>query len=441
MPSVDDMIIRKIQTTQKINVRKWGDGVNKTNKAPTCVLFDHEEKFVSFGYEAMNDFRLNPKEIDYSKWYYFEHFKIKLFKQEDIVTKETMLEESLAIQNPESKKKMYAVDVFAAVISYLTGEVVKEEFMQSKKHKGTKYKLEDIHWVITVPAIWDQNAKLFMQDAARKAGILGKNLTLALEPEAASIYCRRVAVGDSEDNEGCKAIAALGIGSKYVVLDQGGGTTDITVYEVTGKNTLKEIHQACGGHWGGITVTAKFNNFLLRLLGNDVITNVKINNPSDYYQLLYNFEHTKASFTEEHSKLPKDNQTLPLPFSWLDHFQKVTGCDLEDTVKQSMYRSRVSVKRDKMRITNELFRSFFDDSIKNIVKEMENLLKKKKLEGVETILIVGGHSMSTILTNAINKSFGKAYKIVIPKNPDIAVMKGAVLFGFNSRMITSRVSQ
>jgi hypothetical protein len=37
-----------------------------------------------------------------------------------------------------------------------------------------------------------------------------------------------------------------------------GGTTDITVHEVTGPNTVKEIHQACGGHWGGMTVNGEF---------------------------------------------------------------------------------------------------------------------------------------------------------------------------------------
>lgn len=220
-----------------------------------------------------------------------------------------------------------------------------------------------------------------------------------------------------------------------------GGTTDIAVHEVTGKNTLKEIHQACGGHWGGITVNGEFYNFLVRLLGGDVINEVKMNNPSDYYQLLYNFEHTKTSFTDDHSNSPNDQQTVRVPYSWLQHFKTITDCELEDTVKQTAFKGQITLKRDKLRIKNELFRKFFDYSLNHIIEEMEDLLKKKQLEGVETILIVGGHSKSTVLTNAIYKNFGNQYGIVIPKNPDIAVMKGAVLFGFNPEMITSRVSQ
>ncbi|XP_052229233.1 heat shock 70 kDa protein 12A-like [Dreissena polymorpha] len=50
----------------------------------------------------------------------------------------------------------------------------------------------DIHWVLTVPAIWNEHAKQFIRTAAREAGIKMGQLSLALEPEAASIYCRHV---------------------------------------------------------------------------------------------------------------------------------------------------------------------------------------------------------------------------------------------------------
>ena len=43
-----------------------------------------------------------------------------------------------------------------------------------------------VHWVITVPAIWDNAAKQIMLDAAEAAGLTSdespQNLTLALEP-------------------------------------------------------------------------------------------------------------------------------------------------------------------------------------------------------------------------------------------------------------------
>jgi hypothetical protein len=44
---------------------------------------------------------------------------------------------------------------------------------------------------------------------------------------------------------------------------QTGGTTDIAVHEITGLDTLKEIHPPCGGHWGGITVNNEFYDSML----------------------------------------------------------------------------------------------------------------------------------------------------------------------------------
>ena len=50
--------------------------------------------------------------------------------------------------------------------------------------------------MITVPAIWRQEAKQFMREAAYQAGIASREspaqLVIALEPEAASVYCRRL---------------------------------------------------------------------------------------------------------------------------------------------------------------------------------------------------------------------------------------------------------
>ena len=61
---------------------------------------------------------------------------------------------------------------------------------------ATKILNEDVRWVITVPAIWKMPAKQFMRTAAYQAGIASPDypdqLLIALEPEAASIYCRKL---------------------------------------------------------------------------------------------------------------------------------------------------------------------------------------------------------------------------------------------------------
>ena len=63
---------------------------------------------------------------------------------------------------------------------------------------GTKIINEDVRWVISVPAIWKASAKQFMRQAAYEAGLISQDfpdqLVIALEPEAASIYCRKLRI-------------------------------------------------------------------------------------------------------------------------------------------------------------------------------------------------------------------------------------------------------
>ena len=54
-------------------------------------------------------------------------------------------------------------EVFSKAIKYL-----KEEFWKSLKAKDETNMEKNVHWVITVPAIWDEFAKSFMRQAAEK---------------------------------------------------------------------------------------------------------------------------------------------------------------------------------------------------------------------------------------------------------------------------------
>ena len=69
-----------------------------------------------------------------------------------------------------------------------------EQAMQKLKEQVGKVLPAKIRWVLTVPALWSEEHKLFMRKAACEAGICettnSHNLLLCLEPEGASIQCR-----------------------------------------------------------------------------------------------------------------------------------------------------------------------------------------------------------------------------------------------------------
>lgn len=71
-----------------------------------------------------------------------------------------MIKESI---DSENAKQMKAVDVFTAVIKYFQRCILGRLL---EGHGQKAFSNKDIHWVLTVPAIWDLKAKQFMRDAA-----------------------------------------------------------------------------------------------------------------------------------------------------------------------------------------------------------------------------------------------------------------------------------
>lgn len=63
-------------------------------------------------------------------------------------------------------KEMPAIDVFARSIEYL-----KDEFVKKFEERNLQVSIitplnKNVTWVLTVPAIWDEPAKQFMEEAA-----------------------------------------------------------------------------------------------------------------------------------------------------------------------------------------------------------------------------------------------------------------------------------
>jgi hypothetical protein len=74
---------REDQTGVTLN-EKWTDQSQglPSLKAPTCLLLDPKMQFHAFGYEAENKYAELAAEGSHENWFYFERFKMQLFKNE-----------------------------------------------------------------------------------------------------------------------------------------------------------------------------------------------------------------------------------------------------------------------------------------------------------------------------------------------------------------------
>ena len=69
----------------------------------------------------------------------------------------------MKVKTFDGKKELPALTIFSMAIKFL-----KDHLMDTLDKRDTHIRLDDIQWVLTVPAIWNDPAKQFMREAAEK---------------------------------------------------------------------------------------------------------------------------------------------------------------------------------------------------------------------------------------------------------------------------------
>ncbi|XP_063415310.1 heat shock 70 kDa protein 12B-like [Mytilus trossulus] len=411
----------------KISVnQQWTAGSRSliSLKAPTVVLLDKSKKFLAFGYDAEDKYSEAALDEEHLDFYYFRRFKMLLHETKHL-TRKTMIKD-------DNGKEMPALEIFSMVIRYLKGHL-----LETLETRGTGLDNNDIHWVLTVPAIWTEPAKQFMREAAEKAGISGEQLSICLEPEAASLYCQHLPIEKLKDKDGIgNEFTASGRGAKYMVLDLGGGTADITCHQKDAEGSLRELQKPSGGSWGGTRVDEAFNQLLIKIVGGHHFRIFQEKNKADALDILREMETKKRNITNE----TEGKVTLKVPVSLIQSFEKETGEEIKEVIKQMAYAGKMTWVGDKLRMEANLFRALFNDPKTNLVNHVKALMTKGPLKDVSTILMVGGFSESPIMQSAIKDAFpGK--KVVVPDEAGLAVLKGAVMYGHQPQTISVRISR
>ncbi|XP_052774593.1 heat shock 70 kDa protein 12A-like isoform X2 [Mya arenaria] len=316
-------------------------------------------------------------------------------------------------------KPHQALPIFSMAIKFL-----QKHLLQAVTNQTVGLLEREISYVITVPAIWDDNAKEFMRTAVEEAGLDETRVTLALEPEAASIWCETLDVDTRA--------ALAGTGTQYIVIDLGGGTADISIHEKKRDGTLKEIHQPSGGPWGGIYVDANYLKFLEHIFGEKAISALKTEEMADYFDVIREFETKKRTY----SKQTKGKFTFKISATTRRLSEKFTRQNLENRICSLGYGDSVIVKGgDKLRVEPDIVRTWFDGPINNLVGHLKNLFTEPKLRAVQTVVLVGGFGESTYVQERLRDEIPDK-RLIVPAEAGLTVLKGAVRFGHNP---TSRV--
>ncbi|OWF39273.1 Heat shock 70 kDa protein 12B [Mizuhopecten yessoensis] len=108
---------------------------------------------------------------------------------------------------------------------------------------------------------------------------------------------------------------------------------------------------------------------------------------------------------------------------------------MREAVKTSPYGEDLHVIGDKLKISDRLFRRFFDPTIREILKRIDKILTEEKSHDVNDLFVVGSFAEYKLVQNTIREKFGKK-RIIIPHQADYAVSRGSVLYGHIAMMPT-----
>eukprot|EP00105_Crassostrea_gigas_P014748 XP_011431527.2 PREDICTED: heat shock 70 kDa protein 12A [Crassostrea gigas] len=425
----------------------WCGGEFLSYKTPSALLLNPDQSFNSFGFDAEREYAsLTEYDKDSEKYFFFQRFKMILkSSMEKRVHRKTQC-------TAENGISIDAMKVFTHCINYMREHLLKR-IKYINYLISASITMDNFYFVLTVPATWDDTAKMFMREAAVQAGINNDQLLITLEPDAALVYCHLMHL-ESPDNE--TFLLETECGAKCMVLDLG-GTSKITIHQLKEDGTSGELVSANGYGWGGTSIDRAFNKFLTSLFGERVM-HIFQTDPEyieDYFEFWHQFEVKKRAFEkkrnnnkDEHKETyqPEKNVfQIRIPLAIREIVAKLNkqgemAAVINDAIQQLQYTNDLRFENGKLIMKSSFFEEFFKPTVEILINHLIKLYTEIGKD-LKVILMVGFFSECSVIQEAVKKEFEGKCRVVVPNQAGLAVVKGAVYFGHQPDLITERVSR
>ncbi|RSL72961.1 hypothetical protein CEP53_000914 [Fusarium sp. AF-6] len=319
---------------------------------------------------------------------------------------------------PRDRTAKEIVTVYLRGLNTMYQGVVDEKF-------GQDY-LKDlpVDFWLTVPATWSDAAKQLTLDAARDAGFASRphdRVRLITEPEAAAHLALRSSIHHVQD--------LIEVGARVMVCDLGGGTVDITSYEVQSISPGLKLRELCvggGGKCGGTFVDRNFHDFMKKRFGKAFKSlGPEMTGPGSRF--MDHFEMAKRDFSLNHPKTRPHRLHLPMA--------SLKG----KSASKKYYDSRFGY----VLITQEDMESLFEpvwDKIIGLVADQVNQVKRETSNGIDHLVLVGGFGSSPYVKERLKEwCLAQAIRMTTPwSGAWSAIVCGAVLRGIEGAVTTER---
>ena len=318
---------------------------------------------------------------------------------------------------PKEKESIKLTSVIKEYLKKLSEKALKI-LNGKKRYKYNTYSKNDIKWVVTVPAIWNEHAKQLMKNCAIKAGM--SDVLISLEPEAASLTM----FDDPNIDDTLKEKDKI-----FMLIDAGGYTVDITLNQIIDENrNLKQLSPPSGGAFGSMNINkeiyeiledkfeSKFYNFLEK-------------NLDKYDSLKEQIEKIKQSVCNGEGV---DNFEFKIENNydkgWINRMESF----------ESKY-GTINYDSNYIYIPKTIIKEIILKQVDKIINHIQKLYYKFDYITIDQLVITGGFSNCKILKKKLERTF---IKTVINQlnNPEKTIVKGAALYALKPNQIISRIA-
>ncbi|RHZ88849.1 hypothetical protein Glove_21g112 [Diversispora epigaea] len=276
--------------------------------------------------------------------------------------------------------------------------------------------LENVLLVLTVPAEYPVKSIGILRECVYNAGLIGylasENLQFTTEPKASAIYCMSTLRENFHRSEG----------KNFLIINCGEDTVDLSTHKFISSDELGDVTKHTSDFCGSNYVGKEFIKFLKRYVGDEAI---KILEEQNYDQMQYMI----VEFWEK----------VAFPFSGNFQDFKRYELDLEElcpVIKQYVtgsYKEKLEKDEWIIDIDFETMKSIFEPFIGRIVRLISGHLSNG--DGCDFIFLVGDFSENRYLRKRIREEFAdKVKNIAVPKQPQAAIVRGAVEYGLNMKI-------
>jgi hypothetical protein len=412
---------------------RWRPSQVAYPKNLTALLLDPAGEVTEWGFAAKDHWveRLQREEAD--GWSYAYAFKMALKPDggPDVATADGPVDLS-------------DVDTVVRLVSAYLARI-KDAVLAEIAESG--WAMRHVRWCITVPAIWNDEQRDLMRRAAAGAGLPDDehNLLIAIEPEAAALYCslRLAQILDAEGSTDYLPLRAAG--TRFMVVDCGGGTVDLTAHRTTltsaGETRLDDIGRPTGGKLGSEYVNQAFRTTVLAdRFGTDVLTLLEKKSPAGLAEIENQWETHKATLRAELG----DDGTPQICSRVRIMVPGELWELLDDDVRARMIkhaggiRSRIVVEPEELQ---RLLDTVVDQILDRIEQQLTEMRRVTETSGEEILLLIGGFARSEYLRLRVRHRFADRVTVMTPPDPAAAVLFGAVHFCYNPSLIRTRRSK